>query len=110
MTSIKAVKIKVPASHQQVKYMWIKSEKCSFTVYTSQPKEPALISESQQPQHGESSIRHLNSRLTSCSCCRHFQKRIKWDVKTLLFIWKKMRHSTHTSSSVMKPHCIYVES
>jgi hypothetical protein len=50
------VKVRALASHQQVKNMWIKSEKHLFQVHTSQPEEPALSSEFQL-QYEESCVK-----------------------------------------------------
>jgi hypothetical protein len=49
--------------------MWIESEQHSFEVPRSQYEKPALNSEYQEPQFGESLIRDFDSYLTRYSCC-----------------------------------------
>jgi len=101
MTWIKATSVKVwiLASHQQVNNKWIKWEKCLSEVHTSQSEEPALNLQSQQPQHGQSSIRDLSSSLTSCNCRKHFQRRITWEeqpsVRTYIRFIPHLQHWSH---------------
>jgi len=87
---------KSSAGHQHMNNMQTESEKHSCEVHISQPEEPALKSESQQPQYGVSSIRDLGWSFTS----KHFQKRTQWS-----FLWE-LCHSVERRGDTWSVPCL----